>query len=127
MQCLKMKVESLLKSHDVNQVPEQPDSSSPIESLNHGNQLMLQPSEISALMTGIGNMLINLKKKLCEIILAWNMRYQRENGFLSSRRINWLFVSCTAYNVPVVGVLETSTLRPGLGLVQSVSLLFKLF
>lgn len=75
MQCLKMKVDSLINSHDASHFHDAPQSPSMSEISDHVDHLILKPSEISALMTGIGNMLINLKKKLCEIILSWNTRY----------------------------------------------------
>ena len=70
-----MKVHSLLNSQNIMRVYDSSQVSSQSESQENTDHLQLKPSEIGALMTGIGNMLINLKKKLCEIILAWNARY----------------------------------------------------
>ena len=75
IQCLQMKVHSLLNSQNISRVYDSSQVSSQSESQENTDHLQLKPSEIGALMTGIGNMLINLKKKLCEIILAWNARY----------------------------------------------------
>eukprot|EP00795_Rhopilema_esculentum_P013781 gene13781-4710_t len=74
MQCLRMKVDSLLSS-ERRQSLEDPTSAS-TEFHNVVDSFILKPSEKSALMTSIGNMLVNLKKKLCEVILAWNARLQ---------------------------------------------------
>ena len=73
-----MKVHSLLNSQkDISDVSDPSQGSSLPEPQDVTDHLKLKPSEISTLMTGIGNILINLKQKLCEIVLAWNTRYTK--------------------------------------------------
>ena len=74
MQCLRMKVDSLLSSQRAEAVESHSLVSSSSEFYDVTDNLKLKPSEVSALMTGIGNMLVNLKTKLCEIVLSWNLR-----------------------------------------------------
>ena len=74
MQCLRMKVDSLLSSQRAEAIESHSLVSSNSEFYDVTDNLKLKPSEVSALMTGIGNMLVNLKTKLCEIVLSWNLR-----------------------------------------------------
>ena len=75
MQCLRMKVDSLLSSERRQSLEDPTNASTEPPFYNVVDSFILKPSEKSALMTGIGNMLVNLKKKLCDVILAWNARF----------------------------------------------------
>ena len=68
-------MDSLLSFHREEAAESQSAVSASSEFLNGIISLKLDPSEVSALMTGIGNMLVKLKTQLCEIVLNWNSKY----------------------------------------------------
>eukprot|EP00794_Sanderia_malayensis_P017724 gene17724-19496_t len=78
IQCLQMKVDSLLSFHrqEVETENQSSLSSSVENTTSNIISLKLNPSEVSALMTGISNMLIKLKAQLCVIVHNWNSKLQ---------------------------------------------------
>ena len=74
MQCLRMKADSFVTARKEQEADAYSLASSTSVYHEASDNLRLDKSEMDTLMTGIGNMLIKLRRTLCEMVDSWNTR-----------------------------------------------------